>query len=84
MSCFVVISDLVHLTDSASGNLLTLDRQSGSVLWQTPMQSPIVALYLAQSHDMMSKVPFRSFSTETLNTLLDDYNDPSAAVKQLE
>ena len=76
----------VHLTDSSTGNLLTLDKETGSVLWETPMKSPIVALYLAHNNDNMAKVPFTSVSRETLENLLDQFHDPSAgdtAVKQL-
>ena len=73
-------ADLVHFTDSSTGNLLTLDRATGSVLWETPMKSPIVAMYLAQNEGMVS-VPFTSVSRETLENLLEEFHDPTSSDK---
>jgi len=62
--------DMVHFADSSTGNLLTLDRRTGSLLWERRMDSPVVAIYLAQSEGMAA-VPFTSVSGETLENLLD-------------
>ena len=68
--------NLGHFTDSSTGSLVTLDRQTGVVQWNVRIGSPIVALYLVQG-DGIVNVPFTSVSKETLTNLLDKFNGPA-------
>lgn len=66
---------MVHFTDSSTGSLLTLDKETGSLLWETPFQSPVVAMYLVQDDGIVS-VPFTSVSKETMENLLEHSEEP--------
>ena len=66
--------DLAHFTDSSTGTLISLDKTSGSVQWETQFPSPVVAMYSlgADTHQLAS-IPFTSVSIETLNNLMTQF-----------
>ena len=66
--------DLAHFTDSSTGTLITLDKNSGAVQWETVFSSPVVAMYslLPESYQLTS-VPFTSVSIDTLNNLMTQF-----------
>lgn len=68
--------ELAHFTSSSTGELLTLDRLTGDLLWQQDFLSPIVGMY-GLIHDIsnpvnsigLSSISFSSLSAETLLNL---------------
>jgi len=64
--------ELAHFTDSSSGKLVTLDKVSGAVQWETELASPVVAMYQLAA-ESIAAVPFTSVSPETLTHLMDQF-----------
>ena len=63
--------DMAHFTDSSTGTLISLDKTSGSVQWETQFPSPVVAMYSLQADtQQLASIPFTSVSIETLNNLM--------------
>jgi len=68
--------DLAHFTSSSTGEILTLDRLTGDLVWQQNFLSPIVGMY-GLIHDIsnpvnsigLSSISFSSLSAETLLNL---------------
>lgn len=69
--------DLAHFTDSSTGTLITLDKNSGAVQWETQFSSPVVAMYsLVTDTYQLASVPFTSVSVETLDNLMTQFRSP--------
>ena len=72
--CFLFnFSDFAHFTDSSRGELVTLDRKSGTVEWKVDIGSPVVALFRLEG-DGIVHTPFTSVSKETLNNLITHFD----------
>jgi len=67
--------DLAHFTDSSTGSLISLDKNTGSVQWETQFSSPVVAMYQLAS-DSIASIPFTSVSIETLDNLMTQFQSP--------
>eukprot|EP00092_Neocalanus_flemingeri_P031372 GFUD01034075.1.p1 GENE.GFUD01034075.1~~GFUD01034075.1.p1 ORF type:complete len:1174 (-),score=191.56 GFUD01034075.1:154-3675(-) len=67
--------DLAHFTDSSTGALISLDKNTGSVQWETQFNSPVVAMYQLAS-DSIASIPFTSVSIETLDNLMQQFQSP--------
>lgn len=68
--------ELAHFTTSSTGKILTLDRHSGDLLWQSDFDSPIVGMYgLVRDVSKLNEgvglvpIPFTSLSADTLHNL---------------
>ncbi|KAL3084434.1 hypothetical protein niasHT_035236 [Heterodera trifolii] len=59
---------LQHFTSSVDGRVLTVDAQTGTVLWQKDFGSVIVNMYLLKG-DGMHKLPSTAIGHETFDTL---------------
>merc|ERR1719410_2704832 len=69
--------DLAHFTDSSTGTLVSLDKTSGAVQWETQFPSPVVAMYsLVSDTQQLVTIPFTSVSIETLNNLMTQFKSP--------
>ena len=69
--------DLAHFTDSSTGTLISLDKNSGAVQWETQFQSPVVAMYsLVPDTVQLASIPFTSVSIDTLNNLMAQFRSP--------
>ena len=64
------ISDLSHFSSTVDGSVVTLDRRSGEMLWDSSYSSPVVGLYTLNG-DGLKKVAFTSISPGTMGHLLD-------------
>ncbi|XP_019770362.2 serine/threonine-protein kinase/endoribonuclease IRE1 [Dendroctonus ponderosae] len=71
--------DLVHFASSSTGKLLTLDRRTGHLLWETDLGSPVIAMYLL-SLDGLIKVPFSSLSNHTIHYLASEIGEHNGLV----
>lgn len=60
--------ELRHFVSSSTGVAVTLDSNSGDLLWQREFDSPVVAMY-QMMHEGLQRVPFASFAAETLDHL---------------
>ncbi|ESO84211.1 hypothetical protein LOTGIDRAFT_108604, partial [Lottia gigantea] len=60
--------NLRHFVGSSNGQAVTLDNESGEILWSRQFDSPIVAMYKLHQ-DGLQKIPFLSFAPETLDHL---------------
>ena len=67
--------DLAHFTDSSSGSLISLDKNSGAVQWESQFKSPVVAMYKLVS-DSLATIPFTSVSIDTMNNLMTQFRSP--------
>ncbi|XP_059166098.1 serine/threonine-protein kinase/endoribonuclease IRE1-like isoform X2 [Physella acuta] len=57
-----------HFVSSSTGVAVTLDSDTGEILWQKDFESPVVAMY--QMHlDGLQRVPFAIFAADTLDHL---------------
>jgi len=68
--------DLAHFTDSSTGTLISLDKNSGAVQWETQFSSPVVAMYSLSDSQQLATIPFTSVSIETLNNLMTQFRSP--------
>ncbi|XP_013384368.1 serine/threonine-protein kinase/endoribonuclease IRE1 isoform X2 [Lingula anatina] len=57
-----------HFSSSSDGILVTLDAETGEIVWHKDYGSPVVAVYVLES-DSLHKVPFTSMASETLDHL---------------
>jgi len=64
--------ELAHFSDSSTGLLMTLDRMSGELAWESSLDSPVVAMYQLDGGDNIQPVPFTSVSIETLHNLIQN------------
>jgi len=65
-------NSIAYFTDSSQGNLVKLDKLTGSVQWQSPIGSPIVALFRVEG-DGIVQSPLTSMSVETLENLIGHF-----------
>nr|XP_006813336.1 PREDICTED: LOW QUALITY PROTEIN: serine/threonine-protein kinase/endoribonuclease IRE1-like [Saccoglossus kowalevskii] len=64
--------DLFHFSSSSDGQLVTLNRKSGDILWDGNYGSPVVAMYSLE-HEGLRKVAVSNVASETLNHLTADH-----------
>ncbi|GFO02317.1 serine/threonine-protein kinase/endoribonuclease ire-1 [Plakobranchus ocellatus] len=57
-----------HFVSSSTGTAITIDRDTGNMLWSRDFDSPVVAMY-QMHHEGLQAVPFASFAAETLDHL---------------
>ncbi|KAF4532401.1 hypothetical protein B566_EDAN003853 [Ephemera danica] len=57
-----------HFATNALGRVVTLNRNSGKILWQQEFESPAVAMYQVQGEVLVS-VPFTSVGIDTLESM---------------
>uniref|UniRef100_A0A667WRL7 Serine/threonine-protein kinase/endoribonuclease IRE1 n=2 Tax=Myripristis murdjan TaxID=586833 RepID=A0A667WRL7_9TELE len=75
---------MAHLVSSGDGLVVTVDRESGDVLWSQNYGSPVVGVYL-YSGDSLRHAPHLSLAMETLRFLTfssaNDQADPHSTLK---
>lgn len=64
----------LHLSSSASGLTVTLDRNKGTLLWQKDLKTPIISVFLLSAEGLLS-VPFTTLSDEALRNVIDYSRD---------
>ncbi|XP_022243411.1 serine/threonine-protein kinase/endoribonuclease IRE1-like isoform X1 [Limulus polyphemus] len=57
--------ELSHFSSSSTGRILTLERESGNILWDRDYGTPIVAMFLLEQEGLR-RLPFQAVSVETL------------------
>ena len=58
----------LHFTSPSTGTILTYDRESGQLLWQAELESPVIALYSVDvGTSTLISVPLTVVAPETLN-----------------
>lgn len=70
----MLFSEWLHLSGSASGMTVTLDRKKGTFLWLKQFNSPVVATFLMGPDGLLS-VPFTTVSDETLKSIIEYARD---------
>lgn len=60
----------LHLTDSSTGNVATLNRKSGALLWERRFSSPVVGVFLLTADGLLT-VPFTPVSETTLENIVE-------------
>ena len=76
MNTDVPSNTLEYFADCTTGSLVALDKNTGMILWDIELGSPIVGFYVVQG-DGIVKLPVTSVSEETLKSLLEDFDDPN-------
>ncbi|XP_076004015.1 serine/threonine-protein kinase/endoribonuclease IRE1 [Genypterus blacodes] len=74
---------MAHLVSSGDGLVVTVDRESGDVLWSQNYGSPVVGVYL-YSGDSLRHAPHLSLAMETLRFLTfsaNEHSDTHATLK---
>ena len=66
-SCYDIL-DLFHFGSSSTGDLLTVDRVTGSIMWTVRFKSPVVSVYRLLPTGLTA-VPYTSVSADTLSHL---------------
>uniref|UniRef100_A0A672MPQ9 Serine/threonine-protein kinase/endoribonuclease IRE1 n=1 Tax=Sinocyclocheilus grahami TaxID=75366 RepID=A0A672MPQ9_SINGR len=62
------VREMSHFASSGDGLVVTVDRDSGEVLWMQKFDSPVAGFYL-WSQDSLRRAPHLTVSTETLRYL---------------
>ncbi|XP_076309470.1 serine/threonine-protein kinase/endoribonuclease Ire1 isoform X2 [Tachypleus tridentatus] len=57
--------ELSHFSSSSTGRILTLERETGNILWDQDYGTPIVAMFLLEQEGLR-RLPFQAVSIETL------------------
>ena len=65
----------VHLASTSNGELATVDRFTGNVLWERNFGSPVVATYVMETSSLV-RVPLMSLGVDTMHNLLDTLSTP--------
>lgn len=69
--------EYIHVTSSESGSVVTLDRKTGSFIWEKQFSSPVIAVFLLGREGLLS-VPFNTVSQKVLDDAVkyskDGYN----------
>lgn len=60
----------LHLTGSSTGNVATLNRKTGAMLWERSLASPVVGVFILSTDGLLS-VPFTPVSETTLESIVD-------------
>jgi len=64
------VAEFAHFTSPSTGTMLTYDRETGQLLWQKELDSPIIAVYsVDQATSNLVSVPFNPIAPETLDKL---------------
>lgn len=66
--------EFIHVTSSASGSIVTLDRITGTFLWRKDLSSPVVSVFLLGRDGLLS-VPFTTVADEVLERLVETSKD---------
>lgn len=64
----------LHFTGSGSGLTVTLDRESGTFMWQKDLNSPVVAVFVLGPEGLLS-VPFTTVSDGALKNIIEYARD---------
>lgn len=70
----LLVSEFLHFSGSNSGLTVTLDRKTGSFIWQRDLTSPVVAVFLLSSDGLLS-VPFTTVSDGALQSIIEYARD---------
>ncbi|KAK1802546.1 hypothetical protein P4O66_004201 [Electrophorus voltai] len=62
-------TEMSHFASSSEGLVVTVDRDSGDVLWMQRFDSPVAGLYL-WTQDSLWRLPHQTVATETLRYLM--------------
>ncbi|XP_053654534.1 serine/threonine-protein kinase/endoribonuclease IRE1 isoform X2 [Cherax quadricarinatus] len=65
--------DLVHYTSTGQGSILTVDQQTGSLLWTLELESPLVAMYLLGPEGGLLTVPMITVAPQTLTHFTEEF-----------
>ncbi|KAK3867629.1 hypothetical protein Pcinc_026925 [Petrolisthes cinctipes] len=65
--------DLVHYTSTGEGSILTVDQQTGSLLWTLELNSPLVAMYLLGPEGGLLTVPMITVAPQTLHHFTQEF-----------
>lgn len=60
----------LHVTDSSTGNVATLNRKTGALLWERSFSSPVVGVFVLTADGLLT-VPFTPVSESTLQSIVD-------------
>uniref|UniRef100_A0A8C7Z9R6 non-specific serine/threonine protein kinase n=1 Tax=Oryzias sinensis TaxID=183150 RepID=A0A8C7Z9R6_9TELE len=74
---------MAHLVSSGDGLVVTVDRESGDVLWSQNYGSPVIGVYL-YSGDSLRHAPHLSLAIETLRFLTFSAKDQAEAHSSLK
>lgn len=66
--CCLFHTEMSHFASSGDGLVVTVDRDSGEVLWMQKFDSPVAGFYL-WSQDSLRRAPHLTVATETLRYL---------------
>lgn len=66
--CPLLCLEMAHFASSGDGLVVTLDKESGEVLWAQNYGSPVVGIYLWHQ-DSLRRVPHLNLAMETLRYL---------------
>lgn len=67
-SSLLLSAEMAHLASSGDGLVVTLDKESGEVLWAQNYGSPVVGIYLWHQ-DSLRRLPHLNLAMETLRYL---------------
>lgn len=68
LSSLLLSPEMAHLASSGDGLVVTLDKESGEVLWAQNYGSPVVGIYLWHQ-DSLRRLPHLNLAMETLRYL---------------
>lgn len=64
----------MHFSGSSNGMTVTLNRETGTFMWQKDLTSPVVAVFLLSSEGLLS-VPFTTVSDGVLEKIIETARD---------
>lgn len=70
----IFFTGYLHFTGSGSGLTVTLDRESGTFMWQKDLNSPVVAVFVLGPEGLLS-VPFTTVSDGALKNIIEYARD---------
>ena len=70
---YLIISDLVHYTSTGEGTILTIDKDSGSMLWTLDLSSPLVSMFLLNDGGGLESVPLTMLAPQTLQQFTHEF-----------
>ncbi|CAH1180370.1 unnamed protein product [Phaedon cochleariae] len=65
------VYDFVHFTSTSTGQVVTLNRRRGNLVWEKDMGSPVIGVYLLDSDGLLS-LPFTSLANNTIAQLTNE------------
>ena len=57
------------MTSCADGHLITIDSETGNVLWEKRFEAPVVAIYVLENNGL-HRLPFSVFGNDTITALI--------------